>query len=103
MLAGRAWRDSYGKMRAVSLKGIQPQRPPYRLPGDDARDVIALVEAVDREDCDGMSAILRDADHLGLTVGLAVLSAHLLREIHGDDVDEWLRSHRKAALAMDEA
>jgi hypothetical protein len=90
-------------MRAVSLNGIQPQRPPYRLPGDDARDVIALVEAVDREDCDGMAAILRDADHLGLTVGLAVLSAHLLREIHGDDVDEWLRSHRKAALAMDDA
>jgi hypothetical protein len=86
----------------VSLTGIQPPRPPYRLPGDDARDVIALVEAVDRDDCYGMAAILRGADHLGLTVGLAVLSAHLLREIHGDAVDEWLRSHRRAALAMDD-
>lgn len=89
-------------MRAVSLKGIQPPRPPYRLPGDDARDVIALVEAVDRDDCNGMAAILRDADHLGLTVGLAVLSAHLLRETYGDDIGTWLMSHRQAALAMDE-
>ncbi len=90
-------------MRAVSLEGTQSQRPQSRLPGDDARDVIALVEAVDREDCDGMAAILRGADHLGLTVGLGVLCAHLLREVHGDDINAWLASHRQAALAMDEA
>ena len=87
-------------MRAVSLEGTG--RRPSRLPGDDARDVIALVEAVDQDDRDGMAAILRNADQLGLTVGLAVLSAHLLREIHGDDISGWLASHRLAALAMDE-
>jgi hypothetical protein len=87
----------------VRLEGTQPPRPPSRLPGDDARDVIALVEAVDRDDCEGMAAILRGADHLGLPVGLAVLCAHLLREIHGDDIHGWLASHRQAALAMDEA
>jgi hypothetical protein len=90
-----------GKIRAVSLDSAQSPHPPARLPGDDARDVIALVEAVDRQDCDGMSAILHSSDELGLTVGLAVLCAHLLREIHGDDISGWLASHRRAALAMD--
>ncbi len=72
-----------------------------RLAGDDARDVIAFVEAVDRQDYSGMSVILHTADHLGLTVGLAVLSAHLLRELHGDKASCWLAEHRRAALALD--
>jgi hypothetical protein len=89
---------------AVSLEGgARSPQPSARLPGDDARDAIALVEAVDREDCNGMSAILRSADHLGVTVGLAVLCAHLLREVHGNDISGWVASHRQAAFAMDEA
>ena len=85
----------------MSLDGAQSPHPPARLPGDDARDVIALVEAVDRQDCDGMSAILHGADELGLTVGLAVLCAHMLHAIHGEDINGWLASHRQAALGMD--
>jgi hypothetical protein len=72
-----------------------------RLAGDDARDVIAVVEAVERQDYSGMSVILHTADQLGLTVGLAVLSAHLLRELHGDKASYWLAEHRRAALALD--
>jgi|307.fasta_scaffold103319_2 hypothetical protein len=87
------------RWRAVNANGTPNSRPP----GDDARDVIALIAAVDQDDCEGMAAILRNADQLGLTVGLAVLSAHLLREMHGDDISYWLASHRRAALAMDEA
>ncbi len=72
-----------------------------RLAGDDARDVIAFVEAVERQDYSGMSVILHTADQFGLTVGLAVLSAHLLRELHGDKASYWLAEHRRAALALD--
>jgi hypothetical protein len=73
-----------------------------RLPGDDPRDVIAMVEAVDRQDYDGMAVILKGADRLGLTVGLAVLAAHLLRERHGHQASHWLAAHRDASYAMDD-
>jgi hypothetical protein len=77
--------------------------PSARLPGDDARDVIAMVEAVGRQDYSAMLAILNAADQPGLTIGLAVLSEHLLAELHGDQAAHWLDAHRQAALAMDQA
>jgi hypothetical protein len=73
-----------------------------RLAGDNPRDVIAMVEAVDRQDYDGMAVILDGADRLGLTVGLAVLSAHLLRERYGHQASDWLATHRDASYALDD-
>jgi hypothetical protein len=102
MLSGwpRMGSQILARWRAVNANGTPSS---WRVPGDDPRDVIALVAAVDQDGSEGLAAIRRHADHLKLTVGLPVLSAHLLREMHGDDISYWLASHRQATLAMDEA
>jgi hypothetical protein len=42
-------------MRAVRLDGVPPPHPPAQLAGGNARDVIALVAAVDGADTDTAS------------------------------------------------